>query len=81
MAFWSFVALHHAKHTPKGGANRPSSSLETKWGDIHDVVTKFNGCYRTIKTLDGSGRTKDDVVLHAMSVYKHKCGKAFVFKH
>ena len=44
-------------------------------------MTKFDGCYWTIKNLDDGGRTKDNVVLHAMSVHKHKCGKAFVFIH
>ena len=44
-------------------------------------MAKFTGCYWSIKDLDESGKTKNDIVLHAMNLYKQKCGKAFVLKH
>ena len=44
-------------------------------------MAKFTGCYESMKDLDESGKTEDDVVLDAMNLYKQKCGKAFVFKH
>ena len=80
-AFWTSVALHYARHKPEGGADRPARSLETKWSDIKTVVAKFTGCYWSIKDLDESGKTEDDIVLDAMNLYKQKCGKAFVLKH
>ena len=55
--------------------------METKWSDIKTVVAKFTCCYWSIKDLDESGKTEDDVVLDAMNLYKQKCGKTFVFKH
>ena len=44
-------------------------------------MAKFSGCYWTIKDLDESGKTKDDIVLDAMNLYNQKCGKTFIFKH
>jgi hypothetical protein len=44
-------------------------------------VAKFTGCYVSVKDLDESGKTKDDIVLNAMNLYKQKVGKAFVLKH
>lgn len=36
---------------------------------------------RRLKILVIVGKNlKDDVVLHDVSIYKHKCGKAFVLK-
>lgn len=55
--------MHNARHKPKGGANCPTRSLEIKWGDIKVVVATFNGCYWSIKDIDESGTTKDDVVM------------------
>lgn len=44
-------------------------------------VTEFNDRYSAIEDLGDSGKKlKDDVVLHDVSIYKHKCGKAFVLK-
>ena len=80
-AFWTSVALHYARHKPDGGADRPARSLETKWSDIKQAVAKFTGCYESMKGLDESGKSEDDVILDAMNLYKQKCGKAFVFKH
>ena len=34
-----------------------------------------------MKDLNESGKSEDDIVLDAMSLYKQKCGKAFVLKH
>lgn len=56
--FWSSVALHYNRHKPKGEANRPSRSLETKWGDIKVAVAKFIGCYWAIKDLNESDKSK-----------------------
>ena len=42
-------------------------------------MAKFTDCYWTIKDLDESRKTKDDIVLDSMNLYKQKCGKAFVF--
>ena len=81
VAFWIYVALHYARHKPEGGAYRPARSLETKWSDIKTVVAKFTGCYVSVKDLDESGKTEDDIVLDATNLYKQKCGKAFVLKH
>jgi hypothetical protein len=81
LAFWTSVALHYARHNPKGGVDRPTMSLETKWCDIKVVVAKFTECYWTIEEFDESGKTEYDIVLDAMNLYKQKCGKAFVFKH
>ena len=80
-AFWTSVAVHYARHKPEGGADRPARSLETKWSDIKASVAKFTGCYLSVKDLDESGKTEDDIVLDAMNLYKQKCGKAFVLKH
>jgi hypothetical protein len=80
-AFWSQIALHYARHKPDGGADRPARSLETKWSDIKCVVAKFTGCYVSVKDLQESGKTEDDIVLDAMNLYKQKVGKAFVLKH
>ena len=44
-------------------------------------MAKFTGCYWTIKDLDESGKSEDDIVQDAMNLYKQKCGKAFVLKH
>jgi hypothetical protein len=63
------------------GADRPARSLETKWSDIKCVVAKFTGCYVSVKDLQESGKTEDDIVLDAMNLYKQKCGKPFVLKH
>jgi hypothetical protein len=80
--FWISVAAHYARHKPAGGADRPVRSLETKWNDIKTSVAKFVGCYNcSIKELDESGKTEDDVVIDAMNLYKIKCGKPFVLKH
>ena len=79
--FWINVATHYARHKLEGGADRPARSLETKWSDIKQYVAKFSGCYQSVKDLNESGKCKDDVVLDAMSLYKQKCGKAFVLKH
>ena len=56
-AFWTFVALHYARHKPYGGADCPARSLETKWSDIKTVVAKFTCCYESIKNLDESRKT------------------------
>lgn len=56
--FWSSVALHYNSHKPKGGANHPSRSLETKWGDVKVAVAKFIGCYWVIKDLNESDKSK-----------------------
>ena len=80
-AFWSQVALHYVRYKPDGGADRPTRSLETKWSDIKCDVAKFTGCYVSVKDLQESGKTEDDIVLDAMNLYKQKVGKAFVLKH
>lgn len=36
-AFCTYIAPHYARHNPKGGAYRPTRSLETKWCDIEVV--------------------------------------------
>ena len=80
-ALWSIVALHHNCHKPVGGADYPTTSLETKQDDIKVVVARFIGCCWTIKDVGESSTTEDDVVLNVMNLYKQKCGKTFVFKH
>ena len=79
--FWINVAMHYARHKPEGGADRPARSPETKWSNIKQFVAKFSGCYQSVKDLNESGKSEDDFVLDAMSLYKQKCGKAFVLKY
>ena len=80
-AFWTNVVVHYARHKPDGGADRHARSLETKWSDIKQFVAKFSGCYLSVKDLNESGKSEDDIVLDAINLYKQKCGKAFILKH
>jgi hypothetical protein len=75
LAFWTSIALHYARHNPKGGVDCPTRSLETKWCDIKAVVAKFTICYWTIEEFDESGKTEDDIVLDAMNLYKQNVGR------
>ena len=79
--FWINVATHYARHKPEGGADRPARSLETKWSDIKQSVAKFSGCYQSVTDLNESGKSEDDFIVDAMTLYKQKCGKPFVLKH
>ena len=44
-------------------------------------MAKFSGCYLSVKDMNESGKSEDDIVLDAMNLYKQKCGKTFVLKH
>jgi hypothetical protein len=44
------VALHY-NYKVEGEEDRPSRSLETKWGDIKATIAKFTSCYWAIKDL------------------------------
>lgn len=55
--------MHYARHKPQGGANYLARSLETKWDDMKVVVAKFNGFYWSIKYIDESRITENDVVM------------------
>ena len=79
--FWINVATHYARHKPEGRTYRPARFLETKWSDIKQYVAKFSGYYLSMKDLNESGKSEDDIVLDAMGLYKQKCGKTFVLKH
>jgi hypothetical protein len=52
MSFWDRVAVHYnERHKPE----RPSKSLEYKWGQIRKETTKFIGCYETVVKQNHSG--------------------------
>ena len=80
-AFWIVVASHYARNKPAAGPERPTRSLETKWGDLKASIAKFVGCYEQIKSLDESGRIEDDIILDALQFFEQKVGRPFAHKH
>jgi hypothetical protein len=57
--------------------------LETKWGLIKHNIAKFCGVYNSVFALNESGISSQDVLEHALELYKVKHPKqlSFVFLH
>ena len=81
--FWERITKHYQENRPGGCAERPSRSLETKWGVIKHDVSKFCGVYKSILLLRESGTSAEDVLDHALDLYKvrHPKQQPFVFVH
>lgn len=47
-AFWDHITLHYNHAKAKGNPDRPSRSLESKWGAIKHDVAKFCGAYKEV---------------------------------
>lgn len=62
---------------------RPTISLETKWGLIKHDVAQFCGNYQPIITLNESATFSEDTLQKAFELFKSKHPKenAFVFIH
>ena len=82
-AFWERITKHYQENRLGGCAERPSRSLETKWGVIKHDVSKFCGVYKSILLLRESGTSGEDVLDRALDLYKvrHPKQQPFVFVH
>jgi hypothetical protein len=82
-AFWDRIAMHCNQNRPAGGNQRPSRSLETKWGVIKHDIAKFIGVYNQVLGCRESGTSLDDVLQNALELYKVKHPKqhSFLFIH
>ena len=69
-AFWERITKHYQENRPRGCVERPSRSLETKWGVIKHDVSKFCGVYKSILLLRESGTSAEDVLHCALDLYK-----------
>ena len=81
--FWERITKHYQENRPRGCAERPSRSLETKWGVIKHDVSKFYGVYKSILLLRESSTSAEDVLDRALDLYKvrHPKQQPFVFVH
>lgn len=79
--FWERIHEHYNLHKPFG--ERPSRSLETKWGHIKHDVSKFIGIYSQVVKLNKSGTSAADTLRKAHDLYKskHVKGCNFYFEH
>jgi hypothetical protein len=82
-AFWERITTHYNRNKPIGGGERPSRSIETKWGTIKHDVAKFIGVHKQVSSCRESGSSPDDVLQNALELYKVKHPKqhSFVFLH
>ena len=82
-AFWERITKHYQENRPGGCVERPSRSLETKWGVIKHDVSKFYGVYKSVLLLRESGTSAEDVLDRVLDLYKvrHPKQQPFVFVH
>jgi len=80
-AFGERITTYYNSHRPSGVEERPLCSLDSKWGIIKHDIAKFCGCYETIKNLEISGTTEEDMIDHALNLYKCQGGNVFIFVH
>ena len=62
VAFWKRVCKHYHENRPLGTPERPSRSLETKWGVVKHDVAKFCGIYKSVLSCRESGTSLDDIL-------------------
>lgn len=64
-------------------ASRTARSLETKWGSIKHVASKFHGIYQIVKDLSESGRSEELIICEFLALYqlKHPKDSNFAFEH
>jgi len=58
--FWNKVQQHYNKNRTPTCVERPTKSLETKWGTIKHNVSKFVGCHGSIIALNKSKTFEED---------------------
>ena len=81
--FWERITTHFNRVKARGSPNRPSRSLETKWGSIKHDVAKFCGAYKQVLDCRESGTSMEDVLERALEYYrdKHPKQQGFTFLH
>jgi hypothetical protein len=67
-AFWECITTHYNQNKPIGGGERPSRSLETKWGIIKHDVAKFIGVHKQVSSCRESGSSPHDVLQNALKM-------------
>ena len=75
--------MHYQENRPSGCVERPSRSLETKWGIIKHDVSKFCGVYKSVLSLNQSSTFPEDVLDRSLDLYKvrHLKQQSFLFVH
>ena len=70
VAFWERVCKHYHENRPLGTPERPSRSLETKWGVVKHDVAKFCGVYKSVLSCRELGTSLDHIFEQALELYK-----------
>ena len=78
---WERITEHYNTNRPDGV--RPLRSLETKWGLIKHIVSKFYGIYNQIQHMHKSGSSAAYTLRDANELYRQKNSKKtdFIFEH
>ena len=72
VAFWERVCKLYHENRPLGIAERPSRSLETKWGIVKHDVAKFCSVYKSVLSCRESGTSLDDILERELELYKQR---------
>jgi hypothetical protein len=73
------VQQHYNNNQPSDCAERPSRSLDTKWGTIKHDVVKFIAVYKHVYATRESGTSLDEILQNALELYKSKDPKQHCF--
>ena len=82
--FWKRIMKHYQENRPTTCGERPTGSLETKWGLIKHVVSKFYSIYKSVLSLNQSGTSLEDVLDRFLNLYNkvhHLKNQPFFFVH
>jgi hypothetical protein len=69
-AFWNRIHEHYEEHRPLD--RRPARSLESKWGLIKPLVTKFVSYYAQVVRLNPTGASSADLLTMAHELFRTK---------
>ncbi|XP_050379709.1 glutathione S-transferase T3-like [Argentina anserina] len=79
--FWGKITDYYHKYKDFD-SDRSQQMLKQRWGKIQSIVNKFSGCVASINNLHESGKTEQDKIAGAKSMYEKQVkGKRFTLDH
>jgi hypothetical protein len=79
--FWSTIAATYDSTRPRRELKfaRSQNACMKRWKIIQAAVSKFCGCLNAVKQLNQSGKTIEDTIQDAHTMFEERYGKEFLF--